>query len=90
MVVFLHLVTEGARLLTTAERARVLTENPTGDRGCRMRLMRLMRIPAHPPKAPAAQPHIAPQTATMLLRELQTAGLVRDVTGRKSLWAFAA
>ena len=49
----------------------------------------LLRAPVLTPKALAAQLRIVPQTATALLRTLQTEGVVREVTGRGSFRAFA-
>ena len=97
-VAFLHLVAEGARtglreldrLLAIAEQgARLLSRC---DRRSRLpdALDAALCTPALTPKALAAQLHIAPQTATTLLRDLRTAGLVREVTGRRSFRAFAA
>lgn len=94
---FLHLVAEGARgglreldrLVVAAEQGR----GPVATCDPRSRLPdaldAALRIPALTPKALARRLRIAPQTATALLRELCAAGLVREVTGRKSFRAFA-
>ena len=96
-VCFLHFVAESARtglreldrLHAAADRARALTD----QLDCRARLAdafdTALRTPALTPKTLAIQLRIAPQTATSLLRTLQTAGIVREVTGRRSFRAFA-
>jgi len=94
---FLHLVAEGARaglreldrMTSVAGQAHALTAR--GDRRSRLpeAVDAALRAPALTPKALAARLRIAPQTATALLRELRAAGLVREVTGRKSFRAFA-
>ena len=96
-IAFLVLLAEGARasireldgLLGVAERGRGLT---TGrDRRCQLpqALESVLRNPVLTPKALAAELAIAPQTATALLRELRAAGLVAEITGRRSFRAFA-
>jgi hypothetical protein len=97
-VAFLHLVAEGAwtglreldRLLAIAEQGA--SQLSRCDRRSRLpdALDAALCTPALTPKALAARLHIAPQTATTLLRDLRTAGLVREVTGRRSFRAFAA
>jgi hypothetical protein len=96
-VAFLHLVAESARtgqrelerLAIAAEKGRKLTAHC--DRRSRLpaAVDALLRIPALTPKALAARLSVAPQTATALLRELQTTGFAREVTGRGSFRAFA-
>jgi hypothetical protein len=96
-VAFLHLVAESARsglrdldrLLQAAEQGRGLTAQ--ADRRSRLpdALDAALRTPALTPKALAGKLRVAPQTATALLHALQTAGLMREVTGRKSFRAFA-
>jgi hypothetical protein len=96
-VTFLQLVAEGARaglreidrLVASAERGRGLTAQ--ADRRSRLSdaLDAALRTPALTPKALAGKLHVAPQTATALLHALQTAGLMREVTGRRSFRAFA-
>ena len=96
-VTFLHLVAEGARsglrdldrLVAAATQGRGLTAQV--DRRSRLSdaLDAALRTPALTPKALAGQLHVVPQTATALLHALQTAGLLREVTGRRSFRAFA-
>ena len=96
-VTFLHLVAEGARsglrdldrLVAAAEQGRGLTAQ--ADRRSRLSdaLDAALRTPALTPKALAGKLRVAPQTATALLHALQTAGLLREVTGRRSFRAFA-
>jgi hypothetical protein len=96
-VAFLHLVAEGARsglrdldrLLQAAEQGRGLSAQT--DRRSRLSdaLDAALRTPALTPKALAGKLRVAPQTATALLHALQTAGLLREVTGRRSFRAFA-
>jgi hypothetical protein len=96
-VTFLHLVAESARaglrdldrLVAAAEQGRGLTAQ--ADRRSRLSdaLGAALRTPALTPKALAGKLHVAPQTATALLHALQTAGLLREVTGRRSFRAFA-
>ena len=96
-VTFLHLIAEGARaglrdldrLVAAAAQGRGLTAQ--ADRRSRLpdALDAALRTPALTPKALAANLHVAPQTATALLHALQTAGLMREVTGRRSFRAFA-
>ena len=93
----LHLIAESARrglreldrLETVAEKGRGLLAR--SDRRSRSpdALDALLRAPVLTPKALAAQLRIVPQTATALLRTLQTEGVVREVTGRGSFRAFA-
>lgn len=94
---FLHLVAESARmglrelerLEVAAAKARVLTTQ--ADKRSRLpdTVDLLLRSPALTPKALAAKLRIAPQTATALLRALQTKAVIREVTGRGSFRAFA-
>ena len=49
----------------------------------------LLRAPVLTPKALAARLQVAPQTATVLLGDLQARGLVQEVTGRGRFRAFA-
>jgi hypothetical protein len=96
-VAFLHMIAESARvglrqldkLMTAAGQGRDLAARH--DRRSRLpdALEALLRAPVLTPKALAARLRIAPQTATSLLRDLQAAGLVREVTGRESFRAFA-
>jgi hypothetical protein len=96
-VVFLHLVAEAARagrreldrLLAAAEKGRGVVAGC--DRRSRLPdvVETLLRVPVLTPKALAARLRIAPQTATASLRELQHAGLVKEVTGRGSFRAIA-
>jgi HTH DNA binding domain len=96
-VVFLHLVGESARvglraldrLIEAAERGQKLTVRC--DRRSRLpdAVDALLRVPALTPKALATRLHVAPQTATALLRELQAKRLIRELTGRGSFRAFA-
>jgi hypothetical protein len=96
-VTFLHLVAESARaglrdldrLVAAAEQGRGLTAQ--ADRRSRLSdaLGAALRTPALTPKALAGKLHVAPQTATALLHALRTAGLLREVTGRRSFRAFA-
>ncbi|MBV9757129.1 MAG: MarR family transcriptional regulator, partial [Alphaproteobacteria bacterium] len=44
----------------------------------------MLRRPVLTPKALATQLGVAPQTATALLLELRAAGLVAEITGRRS------
>jgi hypothetical protein len=97
-VVFLHLVAESARsglreldrLVAVAEQARALAEKV--DRRSRLpdAVDAVLRTAVLTPKALAARLRVAPQTATALLRDLRSAGLAREVTGRGSFRAFAA
>jgi len=50
----------------------------------------LLAVPTLTPKALAVRLRLSPQAATRLLMQLATAGLAREVTGRKSFRAFAA
>jgi hypothetical protein len=96
-VTFLHLIAEGARaglrdldrLVAAAAQGRGLTAQ--ADRRSRLSdaLGAALRTPALTPKALAGKLHVAPQTATALLHALRTAGLLREVTGRRSFRAFA-
>jgi hypothetical protein len=96
-VVFLQLVAEGARyglreldrLLAVAERAQGLVGKM--DRRSRLpdAVDAVLLAPVLTPKALAARLKVAPQTGTALMRALQAAGLVREVTGRGSFRAFA-
>jgi hypothetical protein len=96
-VTSLHLIAESARmglrelgrLEAGAEKGRSVLAGT--DRRSRLpdALAALLRTPALTPKALAAQLRIAPQTATALLRDLQTLGLANEVTGRASFRAFA-
>ena len=96
-VACLHLIAEGARLgLRELDRLETAAEQGRGalagtDRRSRLpdALDALLRAPVLTPKALAAQLGIVPQTATALLRTLQTEGVVREVTGRGSFRAFA-
>jgi hypothetical protein len=92
---FLPLVAEGARtalreldrLEATAEQGRGVVAG--GDKRSPDALDTLLRVPALTPKALAARLKVAPQTGTALLRALEGRGVVREVTGRGSFWAFA-
>ena len=94
---FLHLVAESARAAARAldrlEAAAAKGRGLVAERDQRSRLPAavdaLLRVPVLTPKALAARLKIAPQTATALLRALQAAGLVREVTGRGSFRAFS-
>jgi hypothetical protein len=96
-LVFLQLVAESARfglreldrLLAVAERAQGLVAKM--DRRSRLpdAVDAVLLAPVLTPKALAARLKVAPQTGTALLRALQAAGLVREVTGRGSFRAFA-
>ena len=96
-VTCLHLIAESARLgLRELDRLETAAEQGRGalagtDRRSRLpdALDALLRGPVLTPKALAAQLRIVPQTATALLRTLQTEGVVREVTGRGSFRAFA-
>ena len=81
---------ELGRLETAAERGRAATADL--DRRSRLPdvLDAVLRTPALTPTLLARRLHIAPQTATALLRTLLAAGLMREVTGRKHFRAFAA
>jgi hypothetical protein len=93
----LHPIAESARLgmreldrlEAAAEKGRGLVAN--SDRRSRLpdTLDALLRAPVLTPKALATQLGIAPQTATALLRTLQTKGVAKEVTGRGSFRAFA-
>ena len=96
-VTCLHLIAESARLgLRELDRLEAAAAKGRGwlagtDRRSRLpdALDALLRTPVLTPKALAAQLRIVPQTATALLRTLQTEGVVREVTGRGSFRAFA-
>ena len=96
-VACLHLIAESARRgLRELDRLEIAAEQGRGllgrsDRRSRLpdALDALLRAPVLTPKALATQLGIVPQTATALLRTLQTAGVVREVTGRGSFRAFA-
>ena len=96
-VACLHLIAESARVgLRELDRLETAAEQGRGslagtDRRSRLpdALDALLRAPVLTPKALAAQLGIVPQTATALLRTLQTEGVVREVTGRGSFRAFA-
>ena len=96
-VACLHLIAESARRgLRELDRLETAAEQGKGtlagtDRRSRLpdALDALLRAPVLTPKALAAQLRIVPQTATALLRTLQTEGVVREVTGRGSFRAFA-
>ena len=96
-VACLHLIAESARMgLRELDRLETAAEQGRGalagtDRRSRLpdALDALLRAPVLTPKALAAQLRIVPQTATALLRTLQTEGVVREVTGRGSFRAFA-
>ena len=81
---------ELSRLETTAERGRTTTADL--DRRSRLpdALDAALRTPTLTPTLLARRLHVAPQTATALLRDLLAVGLVREVTGRKHFRAFAA
>ena len=95
---FLHLVAEGARAgLRELDRLEALAGQGKRVLGRRDRRSRLpdaldavLQAPALTPKALAGRLAVAPQTATSLLRDLRAAGLVREITGRRSFRAFAA
>ena len=97
VLAFLHLITEGARIgLRELERLEALAEAASAriercDRRSRLpdAFDAVLRVPALTPKALAARLDLVPQTATALLRDLRTAGLVREITGRRSFRAFA-
>jgi hypothetical protein len=96
-VTFLHLIAEGARaglrdldrLVAAAAQGRGLTAQ--ADRRSRLSdaLDAALRTPALTPKALAGKLHVVPQTATALLHAMRAAGLLREVTGRRSFRAFA-
>ena len=97
-VACLHLIAESARRgLRELDRLEAVAAAKGGDRLARSdrrsrlpdALDALLRAPVLTPKALAAQLRIVPQTATALLRTLQTEGVVREVTGRGSFRAFA-
>ena len=96
-VACLHLIAESARRgLQELDRLEAAAEQGRGllarsDRRSRLpdALDALLRAPVLTPKALARQLRIVPQTATALLRTLQTEGMVREVTGRGSFRAFA-
>jgi hypothetical protein len=81
------------RLVSVSERARALTDK--ADRRSRLpdAIETVLRVPVLTPTALAlalAQKLlVAPQTATALLRDVRSAGVVREVTGRGSFRAFA-
>ena len=95
---FLRLVAESAlaalreleRLETLAARAQALTGR--ADRRSRVAdvVREAIRLPIVTPKTLVSRLGVVPQTATGLLRDLETAGLIREVTGRRSFKAFAA
>jgi hypothetical protein len=97
LLAFLVLLAEGARsatrvldrLLEVAERGRGLIAGC--DRRARLpaALDAVLRSSVLTPKGLAAELAITPQTATALLRELRTAELVTEITGRRSFRAFA-
>lgn len=97
LLAFLRLLAEGARaamreldqLLEVAERGRAIIAGR--DRRSRLpaTLDAVLRSAVLTPKRLAAELAIAPQTATALLRELRTAKLVTEITGRRSFRAFA-
>jgi ribosomal protein S25 len=94
---FLHLVTDSARMgLQTLERLQTMTEKARGlavglDKRARLpdAVDALLRTPVLTPSALAARLKVAPQTATAVLRTLQDAGVIREVTGRGRFRAFA-
>ena len=96
-VACLHLIAESSRRgLQELDRLETAAEQGRGalavsDRRSRLpdALDALLRAPVLTSKALAAQLRIAPQTATALLRTLQTKGIAREVTGRGSFRAFA-
>jgi hypothetical protein len=98
MVVFLTLVAEaacaGARELDRLQAAAAAGTRLIADRDRRSRLPAaleaVLAVPALTPKALAGQLAISQQAATRLLVTLADAGIVREVTGRKSFRAFAA
>jgi hypothetical protein len=94
---FFHLVTDSARMgLQTLERLQTMTEKARGlavglDKRARLpdAVDALLRTPVLTPSALAARLRVVPQTATAVLRTLQDAGVVREVTGRGRFRAFA-
>jgi HTH DNA binding domain len=94
---FLRLLAEAARasareldrLLAAADKGARLAAG--GDRRSRLpdAIDAALREPVLTPKALAHELRVAPQTATALLRALAVAGVVREVTGRRSFRAFA-
>jgi DNA-binding MarR family transcriptional regulator len=77
------------RLSDAAQRGATLTTSL--DRRSRLAevLDAVLRTPALTPKALARQLRITPQAATRLLATLAEAGIVAEITGRKSFRAFA-
>lgn len=95
---FLHLVTEGARAglreLDRLLQAAAIGADLTVKLDRRARLADAadlaLRVPALTPKALARRLRITHQAATRLLGRLAEAGVVTEVTGRRSFRAFAA
>ena len=93
----LHLIAESTRLgLRDLDRLQAAADKGRGlltrtDRRSRLpdALDILLRTSVLTPKALAARLRIAPQTATALLRDWQSRGVVREVTGRGRFRAFA-
>jgi hypothetical protein len=77
------------RLVSVSERARALTDK--ADRRSRLpdAIETVLRVPVLTPTALAQKLLVAPQTAAALLRDVRSAGVVREVTGRGSFRAFA-
>ena len=94
---FLHLVAKSARMgLRKLDRLEAAAEKGRGliaglDRRSRLAdaVERFLRAPVLTPKTLGETLGVAPQTATTLLRALQGRGVVREVTGRESVRAFA-
>jgi len=97
MVVFLTLAAEaacaGARELDRVQAAAAAGTRLIADRDRRSRLPAaleaVLAVPALTPKALAEQLAISQQAATRLLVTLADAGVIREMTGRKSFRAFA-
>jgi hypothetical protein len=94
---FLHLVAKSARMgLRKLDRLEAAAEKGRGliaglDRRSRLAdaVERFLRAPVLTPKTLGETLGVAPQTATTLLRALQGRGVVREVTGRERVRAFA-